>query len=383
MLELSIIITDDKLIQTGDILSCVANEINSLSPSFTVTFDSNNYRCFKYNDHKIILGDDYDDLNSYNTIPQKMEILTNIINKHSSETNLTVKLNYTDSLTTNDIDFQETAHPTPSLKMSNYRKLLKEGHDVTYPCCLKRKIFWITKEIESILLRHFDNMEDIYAFKLSFDDISFDGFYDGCGYDLPYYIKGEYSDVKWRQIYYTKKGSLRLTSAFDDNDDKDENKFVDFTFYEDETLSKRFFVIFDFFKRQAYPRHQRTNKVQTFEYINDGATLELTELMFVHDVKNDEDVHDDEDMIRIFKRQDSLNVHEDQAVCEEMKDVKVYKLGFNTFTDDEDELFFDYVEDFYIEAKQENEELKNQLKEAESKIADLKKDLRALGVARK
>ena len=409
MLELSIVITDDKLIQTGDVLSCVANEINQYIP-FTIGHDRNGYRCFicsnvecenvneNENENENVNVDadvdantnentnekdiqirlkEYDDLCTHETIPNKLKYIKDEINSHSSTTNLVIlDLTYTESISLNTIDYQDTAHPTPSIKMSKYRKLLKHGLDESYQRLPKTKIFWITKEIESILLRHFDDIEeDIYAFKLSFDDVSFDGFRDGYGYDLPNYIRKPvwrgYSDIKWRQIYYTKKGSLRLTSAFDDND---KDKLAEFIFYEGETLSKRFFIIYDFFERQAYLLHQRTSEVQTFEYINDGATLELTELMFVHD---------EEDKIRIFKRQDSLNIHEDRAICDELESVKVYKLGFNTFNDEEDELFYDYVENFYVEAKQENEQLKERLKEANSKIADLKKDLRTLRAVRK
>lgn len=382
MLELNILVTDDKLIQSGDVLSCVAKEINRYMP-FTIGKDRSGYRCFicsntepdNKKDVQIRL-EEYDDLCTYETIPNKLKYIKKEINSHSSETNLILDLTYTESISLNDIDFQDTTHLTPSLKMSNYRKLLKEDHDSTYPCLPKRKIFWITKDIESILLRHFDNIKDIYAFKFSFDDISFDGFNDDFGCDRPNYMRKHdwngYSD-KWIQIYYiTEKCSLGMTSAFD----YDKNEFVNFTFYEDETLSKRFFIIFDFFKRQAYLLHKRTSQVQTFEYISDGATLELTELMFVHDVE------DDEDVIRIFKRQDSLNVQEDQAICEELENVKVYELGFNTFSE-EDETFFDYVENFYVEAKQENKQLKEQLEEANNKIVDLKKDLRTLRVARK
>ena len=427
MLELSIVITDDKLIQTGDVLTCVANEINQYIP-FTIGRDRNGYRCFicsivddnknvehvdeikneikivehvdeiknetknetknvehvdetknetKNETKEQIRLKDYDDLYTYETIPNKLKYLKKEINSHSSITNLVIlDLAYTKSIYLNDIDFQETAHPTPSLKMSNYRNLLEKGLDETYYCSPDRKIFWITKEMESILLRHFDNIKDIYAFKLSFDDVSFDGFSDDCGYDAPDYMRkhkwDSYSDIKWKQMYcITKNCSLRLTSAYDDDD---KNKLADFTFYIHETPSKRFFIIFDYFKQQAYLLHQRTSQVQTFEYINDGATLELTELMFVHD---------NDDCVRLFKRQDSLNIHEDQAVCEEMEDMKVYSLGFNTFTDDEDEPFFDYVEEFYVESKREIDQLKEQIKEANSKIDDLKKDLRILRVARK
>lgn len=351
MQELSIVITNEKLIQAGDILTCVANEINQHIP-FVVTRDEDEGRCFIYGGKQRIeipLNDKNDSCN-YEDISDFLKYIKKEINSRTFITNLRIRdLTYADSVSPNTIDFQDVLHPTPSLKMLNNRKLLNDGCGELYRCLPKTKTFWITKDMESILRRHFNVIENIYAFKLSFDDMSCDGLREQCR-DID-------SDSMWKQMYYTRNGSLRFTSAFDIDGDIGDNKFM---FYMDETQSKRFFILFDFHKRQAYLLHQRTQKVQTFESLDKNS--QVVELMFVHD---------NNDCVRLFKRRDSAIIHEDDAICEEMENMKVYKLEFNTFNDND-------VARFYVEAKQENEQIKNQLMQANRRIADLEKILQTL-----
>ena len=318
MLELSIVITDEKLVLAGNVLSCVANEINQHVP-FAVIRDEDDRRCFVYCGKKRDIW--YNEVRdnhgfcNYGDISDFLNSIKKEINKLSHITNLRIlDLTYAGPSAPNNIDFQEALHPTPSLKMSNYRKQLKKGIDESHHRFPKRKTFWITKETDSILRHHFNVIGNVYAFKLSFDDMSFDGFHE-------IHKQNDNTYIIWKQ---TKNDSLHLMSALADGDEK---KFFDytFTFYMGETLSKRFFVIFDFFKKEAYLLHQRSDEIQTFECIDKN--LQLSELMFVHDENG---------CIQLFNRQDSVAIHEDDVICKEMKNPKVYKLSFNAFIDEGD-----------------------------------------------
>ena len=110
---------------------------------------------------------------------------------------------------------------------------------------------------------------------------------------------------------------MKLLSTHDDIADKNELK--PFDFYIDLNKSNNYLVLFDYIKEEVFLLHRRMKEVQTLEYIDDGATLELSELMFVHD-RND--------CVRIFERKDDLNGTEDEAICREMEIFKTYKLSF-------------------------------------------------------
>lgn len=344
--ELDLFITNKKLERSTNIIDCVVKEINKELSEF---FDK---RMFEYNyyggnviyknehmnehvnehvnesenEHRNLIIHMNDREYCSENVKQSLDKISGELNKHANETDVTIRCVYVDenvdgedegkkknTFSINSIDHQETAHFTPSLKMSHFRNVLKSSPlSEQYKLFVRTETFYITEEVEELIRSRFGTVEDIYAFQLKFDDISFSGISHESWYDFPSYAKDKYvshySVIEWKQIFKL-TDEFTLLSTHDDK--KDKNIFIPYDFYINENESNKYLVIYNFFKEEAYLLHQRMKDVQTFEYINDGATLELSELMFVHDENNH---------VRMFKRQDSLNITEDEATCEEMID---------------------------------------------------------------
>lgn len=220
----------------------------------------------------------------------------------------------------NSIDFTQMLNTSISKEMAKIRKDLTlhglppgdDSHELT---------FHLTKEAKDLIKSRFGTLDNIYYITITTRDID-DGeeyCYDNGVYDMPHFVS-KYSGgvVNWFDVFINKCDGdgdveIRRASVYDNINDKNKYRDQDLDFYIEEGASKDYMLVYEFIYNEMnspiYLLHRRRNEVQTLEYINDGATREINEIMFYHGENGG---------LRVVKRSDSANCDDGQETAHDM-----------------------------------------------------------------